>query len=88
LAQLSEIVKTDIYVQNLKQAGGKNIYTILRSEDGYGGECNAFTVPRKSFPSVVSALSFIYGMKRSRPNWLSKDLLIIFYEDLPYASGV
>jgi hypothetical protein len=38
--------------------------------------------------SVVNGLTFVETWIRRQPRWQSKDLLILFYEEMDYALGV
>ena len=66
----------------------KYIYSYIRSEGGYGNECSLITFPINYAASVTIGLSFLEEWKRIKPKWLSKDLIILFYEEEDYASSV
>ena len=66
----------------------KYIYSYIRSEGGYGNECSLITFPINYAASVAIGLSFLEEWKRIKPRWLSKDLIIMFYDEEDYASSV
>lgn len=87
--------QTEVYEQKLestiiKQGSqeGSNIYAYLRSKNGYGGECLVFAVPLDYRPSIAYALTFVDAMARRKPDWQSKDVLVLFYPETEYASAV
>ena len=45
-------------------------------------------MPLNHKASVVTGLTFIETWIRRQPQWQSKDLLILFYEELDYSLGV
>lgn len=81
--------QAEVYVQNLKSKKGKsNVYTYVRSSQGYGNECNLLAMPLNHKPSVVNGLTIVETWLRRQPKWQAKDLLIVFYEELDYAFGL
>lgn len=60
----------------------------MRSGQGYGNECNLLAMPLNHKASVVTGLTFVETWIKRQPKWQSKDLLILFYEELDYALGV
>ena len=68
--------------------GGSNIYSYLRTKDGAGKECNAIAVPVGHKPGLVYLLTFVELMSSVQPNWQSKDLLLLFYEESDYSFAV
>jgi hypothetical protein len=46
---------------------------------GYGNECNIFSFPIDYEASLIIALVFIEAWKKENPQWLSKDIIILFY---------
>ena len=60
----------------------------LRSAQGYGNECNLLTFPLNYKPSIVTGLTFAETWLRREPKWQSKDLIILFYEELDYALSI
>ena len=59
----------------------KYVYAYMRAEGGYGNECNIMTFPMNYEASVAVALAFMDEWHRQRPKWLSKDVLVLFYDD-------
>jgi hypothetical protein len=57
------------------------VYAYLRSENGYGNECNLITYPLDYAASVSIGLTFLEIWNKNRPRWLAKDVIILFYED-------
>jgi hypothetical protein len=57
------------------------IYSYIRSEGGYGNECQLISFPINYAASVAVGLSFMEEWKRIQPRWLAKDLIILFHED-------
>jgi len=45
-------------------------------------------MPLNHKASVVNGLTFVETWIRRQPRWQSKDLLILFYEEMDYALGV
>jgi len=81
----------EVYHQKLLTVGygmRYNTYAYLRSKDGFGNECNVITAPLNYEPSITFVLTFIELMGRREPNWLSKDLLFIFYPETDYSFAV
>ena len=81
--------KAEVYLQQLHSKKEKsNIYTYLRSPRGYGNECNLLAMPLNHNASVAIGLTFVLTWIRRRPEWQSRDLIVLFYEDLDYSLGV
>lgn len=81
--------QTEVYLQELRSKKDKqNIYAFVRSGQGYGNECNLLAMPLNHKASVVTGLTFVETWIKRQPKWQSKDLLILFYEELDYALGV
>ena len=81
--------QAEVYIQELKSKKQKsNLYAYIRSPFGYGNECNLLAMPLNHKASVVTGLTFIETWIRREPKWQSKDLLILFYEDLDYSLSV
>jgi len=59
----------------------KYIYSYIRSSGGYGGECNILSFPINYPASVSMALTFMNVWAIQDPQWLSKDVVIVFYDD-------
>ena len=64
------------------------LYSYIRSEGGYGNECSLITFPMDYTASVSLGLSFFDEWRRVNPRWLSKDLIILFYNEADYAKTV
>ena len=47
-----------------------------------------FAVPLDYKASIAYALTFVDAMARRRPDWQSKDVLVLFYPETEYASSV
>ena len=65
-----------------------NIYTYVRSKDGYGQECLLLAVPLEHNASIVYALTFVELMRTRKPDWQSKDLLVLFYPKSEYQTSI
>ena len=81
----------EVYTQRLTTVNwGKssNIYSYIRSKDGFGSECLILAVPLDYNASVVYALTFIEMMQKHQPEWLSKDILVLFYPESDYSAAV
>jgi len=81
----------EVYTQRLSTVNwgrSSNIYSYLRSKDGFGNEAIVLAVPFDYNPSVVLALTFVELMAKRQPDWHSKDVLLLFYPESEYASGV
>ena len=66
-----------------------NIFTIIRSNRGYGNECNIFTFPINYKASVTAGVTYAETLIRRQPKWLAKDLIILFYDaNLDYSMAV
>jgi hypothetical protein len=59
----------------------KYIYSYIRSSGGYGGECNILSFPINYPASVSIALTFMNVWAIQDPQWLSKDVVVVFYDD-------
>ena len=68
--------------------GSSNIYSYTRSKDGYGQECIVLAAPLDYEPSIVYLLTFVELMATQKPDWQSKDILVLFYPQSEYASSV
>ena len=66
----------------------KSIYTYLRSQRGYGNECNMLAFPIDSEPSIAMALTFLDLWSKIKPKWLAKDVAILFYNEKDYGISV
>lgn len=66
----------------------KNIYSYLRSKNGYGGECNLISAPLNYRASITHLLTFVHLMDSQQPDWLSRDLVVLFYEQSDYQMAV
>jgi len=66
----------------------RNVYSYIRSKDGFGHECNVMAVPINTKPSVVYLLTFIEMMYLKKPNWQSMDLILLFYQNSDYSLSV
>lgn len=74
--------RAEVYTQPLKNVGDENssnIYSYLRSKDGPGLECIAIAVPINLKPGLAHALTFVEMMSLKKPDWQSKDFLMLFY---------
>lgn len=60
------------------------MYTYLRATQSYGNECNILTFPVNMEPSIAIALTFLELWTRQNPQWLSQDVLVLFYEENIY----
>ena len=83
--------RAEVYTQPLKSVGNNdaaNIYSYLRSKDGPGLECIALAVPLNLKAGLAHALTFVEMMVFRKPDWQSKDLLVLFYEDSDYSFAV
>ena len=72
----------EVYTQPLTTVGfggNHNIYSYIRSKDGYGQECLVLAAPLDYEPSITYMLTFVELMSKQRPDWQSKDLLVLFY---------
>lgn len=81
----------EVYTQRLTTVNwGKssNIYSYVRSKDGFGSECLILAVPLDYNPSIVYALTFVEMMTKRQPDWLSKDILVLFYPESDYSASV
>ena len=81
----------EVYKQKLQKIGygsKSNTYAYLRSKDGFGNECNIVTAPLDYNPSVAYVLTFYELMARREPDWLSKDILFLFYPETDYSFAV
>jgi hypothetical protein len=77
----------ETFNQRLDQ-GGSNIYTYARSKDGPGNECLALAVPLNLKPSLVFSMTFLQMMRDVEPDWQSKDLIVLFYEQNDHSLAV
>ena len=80
-SQLSKM-NGEVYSQPLTTVGFggfSNIYSYIRSKDGYGQECLVLAAPLDYEPSIVYILTFVELMTSQKPDWQSKDILILFY---------
>jgi len=59
----------------------KYVYTYLRAVGGYGNECNIMSFPINLEASLAVALTFLELWTRLNPLWLSKDVVIVFYQE-------
>lgn len=70
---------------------GKYLYSYIRAEGGSGNECNIFTFPSNYAASISIALTFMNEWKKrlntENTTWLSKDLIILFYDDMSELKG-
>ena len=57
------------------------IYAYLRSNRGYGNECNIISFPINYAASVNFGLAFMHTWRDINPQWNSKDLIVLFYND-------
>lgn len=79
----------EVNIQELPSKKDKhNIYTYVRSPRGYGNECNLLALPINYKASVVAGMAFVDTWVKRQPKWQSKDLLVVFYEELDYAIGI
>ena len=60
----------------------------MRSKDGFGGECNLISAPLNYRASITYLLTFVSMMEQTQPEWLSRDLVVLFYEQSDYQSAV
>lgn len=61
-----------------------NVYSYLRSKDGYGGECNIVSAPLNYRASITYLLTFVSLLDKHKPEWQSRDLIVLFYEQSDY----
>jgi len=83
--------RTETYEQPITSFGDgefSNVYSYLRSKDGYPGECNLISAPLNYRASVTYLLTFVELMSKHQPDWLSRDLVILFYEQSDYSTAV
>ena len=89
---IGELSQTgEVYTQPVTTVGfGRfsNIYTYVRSKDGYGQECLLLAVPLEHNASIVYALTFVELMRTRKPDWQSKDLLVLFYPKSEYQTSI
>ena len=81
----------EVHTQPLRTVGwgnAFNMYSYLRSKDGYGQECIVLTAPFEYDASVAYLLTFVELMGRRQPEWQSKDILVLFYPESDYVSSV
>jgi len=57
------------------------VYSYIRSPHSYGKECSVITFPMSYAPSVTYGLTFINMWQHYQPNWLAKDLIVLFYDE-------
>jgi len=57
------------------------VYSYIRAENGYGKECSIMTFPLEHAASVTYGLTFMEAWAQDRPQWLAKDLIVLFYRD-------
>ena len=72
----------EVYSQPLTTVGfggNSNIYSYIRSKDGYGQEVLVLAAPMDYEPSIVYLLTFVELMSSQKPDWMSKDILVLFY---------
>ena len=60
----------------------------MRTKDGPGLECNAIAAPLNQKAGLAYILTFFSLMTQMEPNWQSKDLMFLFYEDSDYSFAV
>lgn len=65
----------------------KYVYAYLRAQGGYGNECNIMTFPLNYKASVAVALTFLDEWHRQSPQWLAKDVVVLFYDDVSDIEG-
>jgi hypothetical protein len=59
------------------------VYSYIRAERSYGNECSVLTFPFNYPASVTLALTFMNLWHRTKPQWLAKDIIVLFYDDSP-----
>jgi hypothetical protein len=81
--------RAETHIQPLESiTGGSNIYSFLRTKDGPGLECNAIAAPVTQKPGLVYILTFFTLVSQLEPNWQSKDLMFLFYDESDYSFAV
>lgn len=68
--------------------GGENIYSYIRSKDGYGSECLLLAAPLTYKAGIAYMMTFVELMIKEQPEWQSKDLVVLFYEESDYSFAV
>ena len=58
-----------------------NIYSYLRAPRGYGNECNMLAFPIDSENSILTALTYLNVWQKEQPQWLAKDVIVLFYQE-------
>ena len=57
------------------------VYSYIRAKNGYGKECSIISFPIEYEASVTYGLTFMDQWFHVTPQWLAKDLIVLFYRD-------